>query len=137
MVDDLWWKTTFDGTQPLMNDDFCWKMTFKTIFDWRGFSMVGYLQCKTIFGGKNRTGELEASLLEFDTKDPVLFGYKNAKWFNSNFLISEEVWMLFVIHKSLKNWPPTPGFKYPFQFETFFSDIIQNFPVFSYVSNFL
>ena len=28
MEDNLWWKTTFDGRQPLTEDNLLWKMTF-------------------------------------------------------------------------------------------------------------
>ena len=47
MEDNLWWKTTFDGRQPLMEDDLWWKTTF----DWRRPLMKDDRWLKTTFDG--------------------------------------------------------------------------------------
>ena len=65
MEENLWWKTTFDGRQPLIEDDFQWKTTFderwplmeddlwwKTTFDGRQPLMEVDLWWKTAFDGR-------------------------------------------------------------------------------------
>ena len=47
-MDSNWWKTTFDGRQPLMEDNLWWKMTF----DERRPLMEDELWWKTTFDGR-------------------------------------------------------------------------------------
>ena len=53
MEDDPWWKTTFDGRWTLMEDDLWWKMTFEG----RRHSMEVNLQSKTTFNGRGHLME--------------------------------------------------------------------------------
>ena len=70
LEDDLWWETTYDGRRPLMEDDLCWKTTFdgrrpsveddlqwKTTFTGRRPSMEDTLQWKTTFAGRQPSME--------------------------------------------------------------------------------
>ena len=55
-MDSNWWKTTFDGRQPLMEDDFWWKKTF----DGRRTLMEDNLRWKT------------TNIQQFDGRHPLM-----------------------------------------------------------------
>ena len=95
MEDDFWWKTTFDGRQPLMEEDHWWKMTF----DKRQPLMEGALLCETTFDG--RWPLMEDILWCHFLYIHFIFGYYtkkiNAPTFNSTYhlvtkLNSSEKW---------------------------------------------
>ena len=59
MDDDLWWRTTFDGRQPLIEDNLWWRMTFgekrsliEDVLLWKTTYDVGHLWWKMSFDGR-------------------------------------------------------------------------------------
>ena len=109
MEDSLWWKTTFDGRWPLMEDTYegrqssientpSWKMThngrqplmMKMTFYREQPSMEDHLQWKTMFDGR-------WLLMEEDLHCKITFGGEGENWvpkmeFNTKYQVLFLVW---------------------------------------------